>query len=251
MRIGRREDEGRSAVEAIFPSAQYDGRDVLRPTGGAIVASCFATIDHVGIEWIRRDIAILLNAHRVPIRKRDFAEVAAAGGAYAAAFLLSAVYPIRKLIVSDHVVELGSWLVVPGTPGRTAIDADGGALIARQGDDVGILWIDPNSVVVVATGSTFNRSKSVAGVVGTVGGSVGDEDAVGLRGMNAHPREVVASPIYALLVVHPLPTLASVVRAIDTTSIRGLHHRVHATGIARGNGDANAAKILAGGQAFG
>ncbi len=64
-----------------------------------------------------------------PVAEGDFAEVAAAGGTDRAAFLLSAIDPVGKLVVGDDVIELRGGLVVPGTPGLAAVDADGRTLV--------------------------------------------------------------------------------------------------------------------------
>ena len=100
----------------------------------------------------------------MPIAKCDLAKVAAAGDADASTFLLAAINPVRKLIVSDHVIELRGWLVVPGTPGLAAIHADGNALIDGQGNDLRILRIDPNCVIVISAGSAFDCGEVFATV---------------------------------------------------------------------------------------
>jgi hypothetical protein len=81
------------------------------------------------MQRIGRDVAIFFYADGGPIAKRDFAEVAAAGGADRAALLLAAIDPVGKLVVGDDVIELRGRLVVPRTPGLAVVDADGRALI--------------------------------------------------------------------------------------------------------------------------
>jgi len=89
----------------------------------------FAAVDQIGMQGIGRDVAVFFDADGGPIAKGDFAEVAAAGGADGAAFLLASVDPVGKLVVGDDVIELRGGLVVPGAPGLAAVDADGCALI--------------------------------------------------------------------------------------------------------------------------
>src|ERR1700691_118655 len=101
--------------------------------------------------------------------KSDFSEVAAAGRAHRAALLLAAINPVGKLVVGDYVIELRGWLVVPGAPGLTAVHADRRALVDGDGDDVGVFGIDPDRVVVVASGSAFDGRESLAAVARAVG----------------------------------------------------------------------------------
>ena len=100
----------------------------------------------------------------MPIAKGDLAIIAAAGDAGGAALLLAAIDPIRKTVVGDHVVELRRGLVVPGTPSLAAVHADGCALVAGQQNDLRIFGIDPNGVIVVAAGRTFDGGKVAAAV---------------------------------------------------------------------------------------
>ncbi len=95
-----------------------------------------AAVNQIGMRADRARHSRILRRRPGPVAKSDFAEVAAAGGADAAAFLLSAIDPVRKLVVGDDVIELRRGLVVPGTPGLSAIHADGRALIDGEGDDV-------------------------------------------------------------------------------------------------------------------
>ena len=94
-----------------------------------VEARGFAAVNQIGMQRIGRDVSIFFDAHRMPIAKSDFAPVAAAGDAGRAAFLLSAVNPVGKLIVGDDVIELRGGLVVPAAPGFAAVDGDGCALV--------------------------------------------------------------------------------------------------------------------------
>jgi len=76
-----------------------------------------------------------------------------------------------------------------------AVDADGCALIEGDGDDVGMVGIDPDGVVVVASGSAFDGGESLASVGGAVGGGVGDVDRVFIPGIDLDAAEVVAASV--------------------------------------------------------
>src|SRR5262249_854262 len=151
--------------------------------GRAIEPRDFAAVNDVGIQRIGSYISVLFNAHRMPFAKADLTEVAAASCAYAAAFLLPAVHPVGKLMVSDHMIELRSRLVVPRAPGPAAIHTDGGSLIHVQGNNLRAIRIDPYCVIVVATRRTFDRSEGNAGIGRAVRGDVGDVNCVFVLGI--------------------------------------------------------------------
>ena len=184
------------------------------------------------MQRVGRNVAIFFYANRGPIAKRDLAEVAAAGSANRTALLLSAIHPIRKLVVGDDVIELCRGLVVPGTPSLAAIHADGRALIHSERDDVGVFGIDPDGMVVVASGSAFDGGEVLASVIRPVGRNVGHKDHVPISRIDAHASEVVAASPHAVFGVHELPAFARIVGAIDATVIPRIDQRVHAIGIA-------------------
>src|SRR6185312_6393250 len=105
----------------------------------------------------------------MPVVEGDFAVVAPARCARRAALLLSAVDPIRELVIGDHMIELRRRLVVPGAPGAAAVHGGGRSLIDAQQDDVGILRVDPDAVIVVPAGRALPRDEVLAAVGGLVG----------------------------------------------------------------------------------
>ncbi len=155
MGIHRRKDDRHGAHEPVLAAAQHGRADLLHFSGGLIEARRFAAIDQVGIQRIRRDVTVFFDAHRMPLAKGDLGRSRSGCNAGRTALLLAAVNPVRKLIVGDHVIELRGGLVVPGTPGLAAVDADGGALVAGEQDDARIFGIDPDGVVIVATRRAF------------------------------------------------------------------------------------------------
>src|SRR5437588_12293626 len=118
-----------------------------------------ARICNVWSARVRRNVASLSSAHRMPIAKCDLAVIAAAGSFGGAAILLGAIHVIRKLIIGGHVIKLRRRLVEPRAPGFGAIHAYGGALIAAKNHALGILRIDPQAVIVVAARRAFDRLK--------------------------------------------------------------------------------------------
>src|SRR6185312_1339085 len=105
----------------------------------------------------------------VPVVEGDFAVVAPARCARRAALLLSAIDPIWELVVGDRVIELRRRLVVPGAPGAAAVYGDRRSLIDAQQNDVGILWVDPDAVIVIPARRALPRDEVPAAVGGLVG----------------------------------------------------------------------------------
>ena len=91
-------------------------RDLHDLTGPAVVSRELAAVDDVGVQRVRRNVAVLLDADGMPFAKRDAAVVAAALHARRAALLLPAADAIGKRVVGADVVELRGRLVVPRAP---------------------------------------------------------------------------------------------------------------------------------------
>src|SRR5690242_17095808 len=175
-----RKDERRSAVIAVLAGTKDYGAYVLRLRGGLVVLASLTAVDDVGIERVGRNVAIFLCADGMPVAKGDFAVITAAGGTDGPALLLPAVDPVGKTIVGDDVIELRGRLVVPGTPGFAAVDSERGALVDTEQDDLWIEGIDPDAMVIVATGRAFDGCEILAAIGGAIGRSVGDVDDIGI-----------------------------------------------------------------------
>src|SRR5262249_14794783 len=89
----------------------------------------------------------------------DRAVVAAARAGRRAALLLASVEAVGKSVVGGHMKHLSGRLVVPGAPGLSSVDGKSRALVDAEKDDVGIVRMDPDPVVVVASRSSFDRRK--------------------------------------------------------------------------------------------
>src|SRR5208283_6064241 len=125
-------------------------------------------------------------------------------------------------------------------------------LIDGEGDDVGNLGIDPDGVIVVASGSAFDGGGVLTGNGRAVGRRIGHINHVFIFWINADAAEVVAASPDAVFVVHLLPAFARVVGAVDAAAFLGIHPRIHAIGIAGRNGGTDAANALGfAGQSFG
>src|SRR5262249_968626 len=169
MRVFLREDQRHRAVRAEF--AEQEGGYVFHLAGVAVKLrdlEAWPTVNDVRIEGIGSYIRIFVSTNRMPVMKGNLAVIAPTDQSSRAALLLSTVNPIGMLVVGDDVIQLRGRLVVPGTPRAPTVHSDRRALIDSQKDDVGILGIDPDSVIVVAAGRAFPCNK----ILTTVGGFV-------------------------------------------------------------------------------
>ncbi len=197
------------------------------------------------MQRVGRRVAVLLDADRMPVAKRDLAVVAAARDAGRARLLLSAVQPVRKAVVGRDVKHLRRGLVVPGAPRGAAVHRDRAALIRGDQHHVRVVRVDPDRVVVVAARRTLPRRERPPAVTRLVRGRVRRVDDVGVLRVDADVGEVVAAAPHARLVVHARPAGAGVVGPIDAADLaRRGHPRVDAIRVARGDPDADAAQPL-------
>jgi hypothetical protein len=151
---------------------------------------------------------------------------------------------VRELVVGDDVIELGGGLVVPRAPGLARVDGDNRALVACEEKDVGIVGVDPDCVVIVASGRALESREGLAGIGGAVGRGIGHVDQVFILGIDLHFGEVIAPAVETGFVVDALPAFASVVGAVDAAKFRGVQRRVHALRVGRGDGKADAANLI-------
>ena len=91
------------------------------------------------------------------------------------------------------MVELRGGLVVPGTPGRSAIDRHEGALIANQKNNVWIVGIDPQILIVVAARRPAKTRPGFAAVGGLHGYGAGAVDHIGVLRIHSGNGEVAAA----------------------------------------------------------
>ncbi len=175
-RIDRRKQEGCRPKHAEVVTVRR--HHVLGLAGPPIVPRQPAAINDVRIGWVRRDVAVLVGRDRMPVAHRDLPVVSAARHAGRPAFLLAAADPVRKRVVRAHVVELRRRLVVPGTPRRSAVDGHHRALIPGQQHRVRVVRVDPEAMVVVASGRAAPAGERPAAVCRLPGDDAGGVDDV-------------------------------------------------------------------------
>ena len=203
------------------------GRDVLHLAGGPVEFRDFAStaaINNVGVERIGRDIAILDYAYGMPLAIGDGAVVAAAGDADRAALLLPSANAIGESGCDRDVINLRCGLVVPGTPGRSAVDGDERALVADEKNNVWVVGIDPEILVVVAAGSAAESGPGLAAVGGLHGYSACAINHVCVFGIDSRNGKISATDAAggARVVCDFGPAFSGVVGAVDTRGRRRL-----------------------------
>src|ERR1700719_4845494 len=129
----------------------------------------------------------------MPLAHGDGAVVTAARDTDGAAFLLASATLIGKSRRHRDVINLRRGLVVPGTPGGSAVHGYERALIADEKDNVGIVGVDPKILVIVATRCAAKSGPGLAAVCGSHGHSARAVNDVWIFGIDAGNREVSAT----------------------------------------------------------
>jgi len=196
VRIHRRKHQWLGPVGAVFGGAQRNRRDILQFAGRPAVLRDFgasSAVNDVMIQWIGGDVSVLDHSHRVPVAEIDGAVVAPAGDADRTALLLSGTDAIRKRIVGDGVVELRRGLVVPGTPSRSAVDGDEGALVADEKDNVAVVGINPEVLIIIAAGSAAETGPGLATITRTHRDRAGHVNQIGIFRIDSRDWQVATA----------------------------------------------------------
>jgi len=218
VRILRREHEWRHLRRALRGAANEDVRDL---TGDFIEAHDAAVptagIDDVWIRGVGSDVTKLEAANREPVAIGDYAIVAAAWDGGGAAILLRGVGNVGKLVVGDDVIELASGLVEPIAPGFAAVEADSGALIDAENHALRILRIDPENVIVIASGSAFECREGFTAVERAIRGGLHRVDRVRIARIDVNAADVTVAGD-ACVGCDFAPSASRVVGAIEAAS---------------------------------
>ena len=117
-----------------------------------------ADVDDVRVIWLGGDVAALCGARRVTVSPCDRAVARLARHRDAGVVLLGAVDEVRILVVYGDVVrilvvygdvvDLRSRLVVDARPRLPGVQRHPCAAVVASNHPVGVLWIDPQTVVV-------------------------------------------------------------------------------------------------------
>jgi hypothetical protein len=119
------------------------------------------------------------------------------------------------------VVHLRRGLVVPGTPRLAAVDCDDGPLVADENNGFRIVGIDPEILVVVATGSAAEAGPGLAAVSRFPGDGAGDDDGVRVFRIESRNREISAADSARGPRVRGglRPGLAGIIRAVECEAV--------------------------------
>src|SRR5690242_8946409 len=122
MRIERRKDQRECPSPPELALLSQRGRLLLHLFIAEILSFDKTAKYDAWIQGIRRDVAVFISRiHRPPIMKIQRTVSAAARRTQRVAILLSAVDPVRKLVVRNHVIKLRGRLVKPGAPRLPAV----------------------------------------------------------------------------------------------------------------------------------
>src|SRR5262249_3592381 len=186
--------------------------DVHRIAGVVVVARYLAAVrpcvDDLRIARVGRDISALTSTHRIPAGAVD----AAPGGASdadRAVVLLRSVNPIGETIVGHGMVNLRRRLVRLRRPARAAIGAYVGAAVVRFDHAVGILGIDPQTVVIAMRHA--DRFESFAPVVGAIHACVQYIDAVSGAGIGEDVRVIESALAVLAVAVDQRPGVTAII----------------------------------------
>ena len=135
------------------PSNHRPNSDVLC-LHGTLIPTCHDSIPRTGVHNIKisrvgYDVTALTSPNVVPVLAPDVPIVGAARTGDGAVVLLRAVDVIEKLVVSSNVIELRGRLIFLGRPGLPTINRDCGPSVVAVDHALRIIWIDPQSVMIM------------------------------------------------------------------------------------------------------
>ena len=234
-RVDGREQDRLRAQHPVARGPQRARGDVLRLAGAPVVARELAAVDDVGVERVGRDVAVLLDRHRVPVAEGDPPVVRAARDTGRAALLLAAADAVRERVVRADVVELRRRLVVPAAPALAGVHRDDGPLVGREDHHLRPLGVDPDPLVVVPARRAAEAGERLPAVRRLPRHDRRDEHDVGILRVDSHLGGVRGPGDDAGIGVHARPGLARVVGAVDPRLLAGLDGGEEAAREARGH----------------
>src|SRR3981081_3755140 len=129
----------------------------------------------------------------MPVAVVALAVVAAARNAQRAALLLAGADTIGECGRNADVIQLRRGLIEPGAPCPAPVQCHEGALVADQGEDVGICWVDPDVLVVVAAWCAPQRNPGLSAVDRLHGRESGAVHDVGIGRIDSYDRQITSA----------------------------------------------------------
>ena len=142
--------------------------------------------------------------------------ISAAGDSSASTILLGTVDDVGDFAVRDDMIELCRRLVVPCAPSLTVVEADCRPLIRSKNHAVGILGIDPNLMIIVSARRPAENRNRFSSVDGSIKSDVRDVNHIAILRVDGDAVEVPRTAGEARIRVLQSPTIATIVRAIQT-----------------------------------
>src|SRR5256884_440965 len=196
-------------------------------------------VNDIRIARIGNDIAALPAADGVPVAAVNKAAITARLDAHRRVVLLRAVNTIEKIVVRSDVIELRGRLVVLRGPISAAVNRDGGTAVVAVDQAIGILRIDPQSVMIAVR--RVEALESLASVDGPIKPGVGDVHLVRILRVRPNVGEIPRPLAEAVVVIDKRPLRTAVIAAIQT-ALPGFDQRVHDIVIGPGNRHPDAAE---------
>jgi hypothetical protein len=111
------------------------------------------------------------------------------------------------------MIQLRGRLVVPRAPALSAVHSDDRALVRAQQNDVGIIWIDPNILVIVAARRATPAVPGFAAVRRLPTNDAGRVNNLRIFRIEPHHRQIAPSnsEARARIIRCPTPGLAAIV----------------------------------------
>ncbi len=246
IRIIRGDLDGDRPLEPMLEVRRVMAVDELSPNlvilllavDAAVPSKCALAvrIDHIRVVGMGNYRTRLATAYRLPLRLGTGRRAASGGETRQRdrrVVLLTRVYPVRKLVVHVHLVELGGGLILLGGPRLSPIQRDIRPAIIGLDQEVRVVGVDPHVVIVAVR--RRNPVEVGPGICGLVEALLGVHiDHVALLRIPGHIGVIEGTLHQIVPVIHQLPGLPLVIRPVEPLLRRlGLHQRPDAIGVGR------------------
>ena len=140
------------------------------------------------------------------------------------------------------MVELAGGLVEPTGPCAAVVDRNYRPLIDAEDAALRMVGIDPELMIVIASGRSLDRHKVLSAVGGTVDVDVDRVDRIGIFRLDGHAAEVPAARPDTRVAAGARPVRSAVITPVHA-ALRGIDDCVDAPRAGRRNGDSDVARF--------
>ena len=151
------------------------------------------------------------------------------------------------------MVKLCCSLIVPGRPGFPTIDSYYSTLVHAQSHDIGMIGIDPDAMIIIATGSTFDALPVFSTINGLPHHHIGRINNISILRICLYFCKITAPAPEPWIAGEQIPRFTCIITPINSSIFLSIHCGIEPVRIAWGDGKANAAQPIfgCGGQPFG